>query len=266
MPAVTESYAVLAKYYDGAYAAMKDLVDVPFYVDLAKRVGGPVLEIACGTGRVLLPIARAGVPIMGLDNSLPMAQVLKQNIEREPDEVRQRIQFSQGDMRDFRLEKKYPLVIIPFRPMQHMQTVEDQLRALTTAASHLRPDGLLTFDVFYPKFEVLLAKIGEEILEIEWTDPTAPNRVVRRYYRKDAVDKIRQVFSLTFLLKTYEQDRLILAESESLTMSYYTYPHLRALFLLAGLETVEEYGSFAKAPLDNSSAEMIFLLKKAHSR
>ena len=67
--------AVLAKYYDGAYAATKDLIDVPFYVDLAKRIGGPVLEIGCGTGRVL-PTARAGIAIHGVDSSQPMLGIL----------------------------------------------------------------------------------------------------------------------------------------------------------------------------------------------
>jgi len=262
MSAAIDPYAVLAKYYDGAYAAMKDLIDVPFYVGLAKRIGGPVLEIGCGTGRVLLPTARAGITIHGLDSSLAMLGILRQKIDREPPDVRERIRTHNGDMRNFRLEKKYPLVTIPFRPMQHMHSVEEQVRALTTAAFHLQEKGILAFDVFYPKFEMLQARLGEEILEIEWPDPSAPNSIVRRYYRKDAVHKIHQIYTVTFLLRTYEGENLTREESESLSLSYYTYPHLRALFLLAGLDVVEEYGSFGKAPLDNSATDMIFLLQR----
>src|SRR5437899_4283220 len=77
-----DPYAVLAKYYDGAYAAMTDLIDGPFYVDLAQRIGGPVLEIGCGTGRVLLPIARAGTTIHGVDSSLPMLGILDRKSTR----------------------------------------------------------------------------------------------------------------------------------------------------------------------------------------
>lgn len=262
MSAGIDPYAVMAKYYDGAYAAMKNLMDVPFYVDLAKRMGGPVLEIGCGTGRVLLPIARAGMTIHGVDSSLPMLGILHQKIEREPIDVRERIRLHHGDMRNFSLENKYPLVTIPFRPMQHMHTVEDQVRALSTAALRLHTQGVLAFDVFYPKFEMLQARLGEEILEVEWADPSAPHRVVRRYYRKDAVDKIHQTFTLTFLFRSYEGEDLIHEERQSLNLSYYTYSHLRALFLLTGLEVVEEYGSFSKAPLDNSATEMIFLLQR----
>jgi hypothetical protein len=72
-----------------------------------------------------------------------------------------------------------------------------------------------------------------------------------------------QTFGATFFFRTYEGERLVQEETEPLKMTYYTYPHLRALFLLAGLEVVEQYGSFKKTPLDNAATEMIFLLKKA---
>lgn len=255
-----ESYRVTSKHYDAAYAVKQDLVDLPFYLDLAKRSDGPVLEIACGTGRVLLPIARQGIAIDGMDNSLPMLRVLKSHIENEPPQIRRRITLHNGDMRDFRLRKKYPLVIIPFRPLQHMHTVRDQYNALNTAAFHLRKNGILAFDVFYPKFELIASGIGREILDLEW--PAGNDLVVRRYFRKESVDKVNQNFSFNFIFRTYQGDKLVREESEPFTLSYYTYPHLKSLFLLAGLEPVAEYGSFAKTPLDNTADQMIFLLKK----
>jgi hypothetical protein len=76
------------------------------------------------------------------------------------------------------------------------------------------------------------------------------------------VDKINQNFSAQFVYRTYRDEQLVREETAPLKMSYYTYPHLRALFLLAGLEIVEEYGSWEKAPLDNDSKEMVFVLKR----
>jgi SAM-dependent methyltransferase len=258
MPTTTDSYLIGANYYDGAYGAM-DLADARFYVDLAIETGGPVLEIGCGTGRVLLPTARAGIRIHGLDNSRPMLDVLRENAARESAEVQKRITLHAGDMRDFRLGRTFPLVTIPFRPLQHMFTVTDQVAALKSAAAHVAKDGILAFDVFYPKFERLPLKVGEEQLETEWS----PNSetIIRRYYRKDALDKINQSLLLTFIFRTYRNGELIREESEAIKMSYYTYPHLRALFLMADLEPVAEYGSFAKTPLDNTAEEMIFLLR-----
>jgi SAM-dependent methyltransferase len=258
----TDTYHVIAKYYDGAYAVKQDLVDLPFYLDLAEQSRGPVLEIACGTGRVLLPIARKGIEICGVDNSLPMLQVLTENLAREPQEVRDRVTVHEGDMRAFGLNQTFPLVMIPFRPMQHMFTVEDQVAALKTAAAHLTDDGLLAFDVFYPKFDMIWAKVGEEVPEMEWTSSSDRTKLVRRFFRKDAIDKINQIFSFTFIFRTYHSGNLVFEETEAFRLCYYTYPHLRALFELAGVKPVAEYGSFAKTPLDNTAEQMIFLLRK----
>ena len=265
MPPVIDSYHVSAKYYDGAYAAMRDLVDAPFYVDLAKASGGPILEIGCGTGRVLLPIAREGIEIHGVDNSAPMLNTLKENLAQENPTVRNLVTLYQGDMREFRLGRKFALVIIPFRPMQHMFTVADQVSALKSSAASLAEAGTLAFDVFYPKFESMQQGIGEERLEAEWSPPSQPGTVVRRYFRKEAVDKINQTFTLTFIFRNYINGVVTSEENETLKMSYYTYPHLRALFLLAGLEPIAEYGSFAKTSLDNNATEMIFLLRRKKS-
>lgn len=258
-----DTYHVIAKYYDGAYAAKQDLVDLPFYLELAEQSAGPVLEIACGTGRVLFPIARKGIEIFGVDNSQPMLEVLKETLARESADVRRRVTVQEGDMRNFRLNRKFPLVMIPFRPMQHMFTVEDQVAALTTASTHLTDSGTLAFDVFYPKFEMIGARVGEEIPEMEWRPSSDPTKVVRRFFRKDAIDKINQIFTFTFIFRTYQGDRLLLEETEPFRLGYYTYPHLRALFKLAGLKPVAEYGSFAKFPLDNRAEQMIFLLRKS---
>jgi SAM-dependent methyltransferase len=257
-----DSYDVLARHYDAAYANEQFLADVPFYVDLAKQVGGPVLEIACGTGRVLLNIAREGIQIDGVDNSAAMLGVLESRLQREPPRVRDKVALHENDMRRFRLHQRYRLAIIPFRPMQHMYTLQDQADALTTAAAHLQDDGKLAFDVFYPDFEKIPSGIGQEILDLEWTVDTAPRQLVRRFFRKDSFDKIHQTFTGTFVFRTYEGDKLVLEESDPLQMCYYTYPHLRALFLLTGFEPLEEYGSFAKTPLDNASHQMIFVLRK----
>lgn len=255
-----DRYERIAKHYDGAYETMK-LEDAPFYLELARKSGGPVLEIGCGTGRVLLPIARAGIAIEGVDASASMLSVLRSKLEKEPVEVRRRVKLHAGDIRKFRSKKKFRLVTIPFRPFQHMHTLRDQIAALTSAAALLDRKGRLAFDVFFPKFERLTVGVGEELLEAEWPIDGGKRRVVR-HFRKDSYDKIRQNFTGTFLLRTYEGEKLVREETGPLKMTWYTHGQMEALFRLAELEVVEEYGSFGKAPLDNDSGEMIFILKK----
>ena len=254
---------VSAKYYDEAYATKEDLEDLNFYCDMAKATGGPVLELACGTGRVLLPIARQGIAMHGVDYSPSMLSVLEDKLRQEPKDVRELVSVFRADIKNFRSNREYPLVIIPFRPLQHMYSVEDQVAALETAAFHLEDGGQLVFDVFYPKFDGLASNLGEELLELEWRPKSDPGKVIRRYFRKESVDKINQNFAATFIFRTYEEERLVQEETEPFRMSYYTYPHLRALFLLTGLEILEEYGSFARTPLDNEARQMIFVLRRS---
>ena len=74
---------------------------------------------------------------------------------------------------------------------------------------------------------------------------------------------MNQNYSLTFFYRTYDGETLVSEETAPLKMCWYTYPQMKALFLLAGLKVVEEYGSFAKTPMDNDATDMVFLLKKA---
>ena len=112
------------------YDAMNTLTeDIPFYMDEAVESGGPVLELGVGTGRVAIPIAQAGVNVVGLDHSPRMLEVAKRKAKTAGLSQR-RLRLVQGDMRDFDVGQRFPLAIIPFRAFLHMYTVEDQKRCL----------------------------------------------------------------------------------------------------------------------------------------
>jgi hypothetical protein len=149
-----------------------------------------------------------------------------------------------------------------------MYTVEDQLAALKTAAFHLREHAILAFDTFFPKFEfeLLRSSIGKEIFEFEWPDPSHAGRIIRRYSRVEAYDKIALNFTVTLIFRVYDGETLLSEVTAPLRLADYTYPHLKALFLLAKLESIEEYGSFSRAPLDNDATDMIFLLRNKTKR
>src|SRR5574341_2137000 len=89
--------------------------DVQFYVDEAISAGGRTLELGCGTGRILLPTARAGSDITGLDSSARMLERCREKVAAEPDSVRQRIRLTQGDIRSFDLSERFALISAPFR-------------------------------------------------------------------------------------------------------------------------------------------------------
>ena len=122
--------------------------------------------------------------------------------------------------------------------------------------------GILAFDVFNPNFAKILTGIGEEYLDLEWPAQDGSDRMVRRYFVKDEIDLINLNFSGRFIFRLCEGDKVLSEEAQPLKMSFYTYPHLKLLFCAAGLESVEEFGSFDRKPIGPEAPEMIFLLKR----
>lgn len=171
----------LAEFYDSV-VPYRERQDVNFFVEMAQRSGGPVLELGCGTGRVLIPTAKSGIEIVGLDASPLMLSVCREKLLSDSKDVRSKVTgLVQGDMRTFELGRKFSLVTIPFRPFQHLLTVEDQISCLENIRKHLVAGGKLVLDIFNPSLphladERYLQEHGEEP-EFTTTDG---RKVVRR--------------------------------------------------------------------------------------
>ena len=176
-----EEYAATAELYDFVtpYASRPDAA---FFVEMARETGGPVLELGSGTGRVLIPTARLGIPITGLDLSPDMLAVCRRKLAAEPPEVQSKVMLVEGDMRDFDLPESFHLVTMPFRPFQHLIEVEDQLACLDCIHRHLADDGKVVVDVFNPMMEALVAdNLGQEMTpEPEFTTPDG-RKVIRKH-------------------------------------------------------------------------------------
>ena len=102
-----------AEFYDFV-VPYRDRRDIAFFVELARQAEGPTLELGCGTGRVLIPIARAGVEIVGLDISAPMLAVCRKKLSRDTADVQARVQLAHADMRKLALGQEFRLVTMPF--------------------------------------------------------------------------------------------------------------------------------------------------------
>ena len=125
--------------------------DVAFYVDRALASGGPVVELAVGTGRIAIPIAQAGIDVIGVDSSPAMLAVAHAAAEEAG--VAGRLDLRLGDLRQPPVSERVPLVICPFRSLLHMETEDEKLRALVAAADLLADEGRFVFDVFAPSRE-----------------------------------------------------------------------------------------------------------------
>src|SRR5450631_181250 len=140
---------VMARTYDPVYGVVRDPSgDVAFYVEQARESGGPVLELGCGTGRILIPTAQCGLSCVGLDASSEMLAVLR---DKNPPK---NVELVNGRMETFDLgDRRFQLVTAPFRAMQHLLDVEAQLETLENVRRHLASGGAFVFDVFDPKLD-----------------------------------------------------------------------------------------------------------------
>ena len=203
--AVNDDYAFVAELYDYVvpYATRGD---VEFFVEESRAAKGSILEVGCGTGRVLIPTARAGLTIVGLDYSAAMLTRCRAKLEEEPADVRARVELHEGDMRDFALGQRFALVTIPFRPFQHLLTVDDQLACLTSIHRHLEPGGRLILDLFNPSLDYLANRpVGEVLPEGPPVDLPDGRRLERHFCIK-AKDRFTQVNDVELLYDVTNSD------------------------------------------------------------
>src|SRR5882672_862713 len=138
-----------------------------FYLGLAQAAGGPVLDVACGTGRIMLPCLKAGMDVEGLDLFPGMLTRLREKASALGFDPR----LHQANMAGFRLPRRYALIMIPFNAFVHNLTTDDQLATLETCREHLAPGGLLAFDTYFPGPAAIAAPDGTRELEMEIAHP-----------------------------------------------------------------------------------------------
>jgi SAM-dependent methyltransferase len=146
--------------YDALFPAR---AHIPYYVDLARREAGEVLELACGTGQLAVPIARAGFPTVGLDLSAEMLNAPRERTAA----ARVSVEYVLGDMRNFDLGRRFALVFIARNSLLHLCSTEDILAAFAAVRRHLAPGGTFAFDVFNPDVRLLAKPTGQRFPVME---------------------------------------------------------------------------------------------------
>ena len=254
-------YRIASKFYDADYATIREPLDVSFYVQLAEESGGPVLEMGCGTGRVLLPVARAGIPIHGMDGSPEMLAVLGEKLAREPDAVKQRVSLAEGDIRTASAGNSFALVTAPFRVVQHLLTRADQRAWLQNVRRHLAPNGVLCFDVFQPNFAYIVES-PEAKVEFDYVDAQTgvrSRRVVKRVHHPEWQLVDFEFEWTTTDSKGNQRDRSV----ASSTVRWFTRGEMENLLELEGYEISDYWGSFQREPFGEGSPEQIIRARLA---
>ncbi len=227
--------------------------DTDFYVERARAIGGRVLELGSGPGRVAVPMAEAGIEVVGLELSAAMIAAAEERRSALPEDVKPRLRFVQGNMADFELGEAFDLVIIAFRTFQMLLLPEEERGCLECAHRHLAPDGTLIIDVFDPLLHLavpgrITETPGESEEDEERYHPLTGNRV-RVAVEERSNDSVRQVLEETWRFQEFDADgKVVRDEREVLRMRWIYRYEMRHLLELSGFAIEAEYSDFKRSP------------------
>lgn len=250
-------FNIIAHYYDLFYSDFTE--DIQMYMGFAQRCESPLLELACGTGRVLLPLARAGYDMTGLDVSPVMLDIASAKVETE--QLGSKVRLVQSDMREFSLGCRYNMAYVPLNSFMHLVTVEDHLSALRCIRRHLNPDGLLVIDLFNPDQGTLTDCYGYVTLEKTMTDPNTG--VTVQLFNSRRLDTASQIQEITFIIDEIGPDGTVRRVLFPFKMRYFFCQEKKLLLEKAGFEVVNVYGSYDLDIFDSNSDKMIFVARPA---
>jgi len=234
-------YAPFADIYEEWSAPMTE--DVPFYVDLAREADGPVVELAVGTGRVAIPVAReTGKRVLGFDLSPAMLAIARERVAEAGVDV----ELHEQDMRDFALDEPAGLVYCPFRALLHMPTWADRRRVFERVAAALRPGGRFAWNAFVFDMEIATTLEGRvrphtsrsKVWEYTTYDQTANRIDIKVWVGQPGVDE------------------------RKLSLYWVSRSEWEGLIDVAGLEVEALFGWFDRSPFDEDSREFVWVARK----
>jgi len=225
-------YDPFAPVYDDWSAHMTD--DVGFYVELARETDGPLVELAVGSGRVAIPVAReTGRPVLGIDASTAM---LAQARERA-DAAGVDLELRHGDMRELELDEPAGLVYVPFRSLLHLPTWADRRRVFERVHASLRPGGRVAWNAFVFDPRIAAANDGE------WSDQNGVRHRIDHAKHDNRID-------------------ITLDSGHSISLWWLTRSEWEGLIEVAGFEVEALYGGFDRRPFDESATEFVWVVRK----
>jgi len=231
------TYDPFAHYYDADFRDHNE--DLSFYLALAQRTGGPLLELMCGTGRVLLPLAEAGYQITGVDSSPAMLTLTRQRLTEAA--LTDRATLLEGDVRDVPLPTgSFALAFVAINSFMHLETVRDQLACLNNARRALTKRGLLVLDLFNPDPNEMLREDNRLVLDREyWLD----GRFVQKYVAIDS-DIAAQLSRVTYLYDELNEQGQLTRRMMRFTMRWLYRFELEHLLVRTGFVLRNIYGSY----------------------
>lgn len=253
-PALLDRFA---RFFDDDYREYA--VDIPAVLELAEQCGGPVLELGCGTGRILTPLAQAGHTVTGVD--LSPAQLARARAKLAAAQATSRVTLVEGDMRGLDLPRRdFALAVCMTNTFLHLITPGDQLACLERVHAHLRPGGRLLLDVINPDVPRLLAVNGLQELVTQWEDAATGAQVFK--WSVQLADLAAQILEVLFIYEEVLPDSQVRRTPCPFTLRFLWRNELELMLRLAGFVVEAVWGDFDGGPYHNNSEYLIVLAHK----
>jgi len=251
-----DDYSVYAQYYDLDHGSLDaDLVMIEQYAALC---GSPILELACGTGRALLPLARQGYQVTGVDISPNMLAIARRKIET--DGLADKVTLVKQDMRRLALDGRFNLAFVALNSFMHLLTLEDELTSLVCIHQHLNPGGRLLLDLFNPDLGRLLDFRGQVLLDKVMIDPETGHRLMK--FRSDKVDLGQQTVCVTYMIDDVDDQEVVHRTLIPFSLRYLFRAELEHLLQRAGFAVEAIYGSYDLDDFSGDSDKMITVARR----
>ncbi len=249
------NFDAFARFYDDDYRDYAD--DIPLVLQTAQTVGRSALELGCGTGRVLIPLADAGCHVIGVDGSAALLAIARGKAADRPLPIR----LVQADMRSFQLAQiEVDFVFVVSNTLMHLTTQADQLMALKCANRHLRVGGLLLIDLFNPDVAYLESIAGIQELADRWEDGKSGAQVLKWTTRY--LDAARQLQETLFIYEEIFPDGRSAQTRIAFRLRYWWPDEGARLLQKAGFAVDELFGDFDGSPYHRDSERLIFIARK----
>ena len=226
--------------------------DGPFYLSLCKQVGGSVLELGCGTGRVTIPLARHGIDIMGLDVVPGMLDQARSNAGDLP------IRWVEADVRDFHLDRQFSLICAPGCVFEHLLERADQEAMLANVREHLAGEGLFVVAIRFPRPEAMVSVEEEQ----EWFSYADENGRDVRVTGTDTYDPVRQIRHETAHRRWTDAGGGELKKRARLALRLIFPQEMQAILHYNGFTVLHRYGDWDASPLTGESRVIIHVCRK----
>jgi ubiquinone/menaquinone biosynthesis C-methylase UbiE len=237
-----------AQRYELTTGALSGAGPVEFYRRHAKRLGASVLELACGTGRLSIPMARDGLEVVGLDVSIEMLAVARQKAISAGVNVN----WIRGDMRHFDVGRSFDGIFFASNSLSHLYSLAEIEGGLAAARRHLSPSGRLVIEVFNPALGMLLARPGHRIALTQYEEPETGRRIsVSKALRYDSATQISHE------LWYFRDDLTGEEQSAPLNLRMFFPQELDALVHYNGFSIEAKYGDYEDTPFGDSSYKQI---------